>query len=61
MSGGVQIINQDEDYWDVFSSDLFNGTSRRPLNWLEKHNKVLSKRDREKNQSTQNTKEILYE
>ena len=61
MSGGVQIINQDEDYWDVFSSDLFNGTSRRPLKWLEKHNQELSKRDREKNQSTQNTKEILYE
>ena len=61
MSGGVQIINQDEDYWDVFSSDLFNGTSRRLLNWLEKHNQELSKRDREKNQSTQNTKEILYE
>ena len=36
MSGGVQIINQDEDYWDIFPSDLFNGTSRRPLNWLEK-------------------------
>ena len=61
MSGGVQIINQPEDYYDVFSSDLFNGTSRRPLNWLEKHNQELSKRDKEKNQSTQNTKEILYE
>ena len=61
MSGGVQIINQDEDYWDVFSSDLFNGTSRRPMNWLEKHEREISKRDREKNQSTQNTKEILYE
>ena len=61
MSGGVQIINQDEDYWDVFSSDLFNGTSRRPLNWLEKHEREISRRDREKNQFTQNTKEILYE
>ena len=61
MSGGVQIIYQDEDYWDVFSSDLFNGTSRRPLNWLEKHKQELSKRDREKNQSTQNTKETLNE
>ena len=36
MSGGVQIINQPEDYWDVFSSDLFNGSQRRPLNWLER-------------------------
>ncbi len=36
MSDGVQIINQPEDYWDVFSSDLFNGTQRRPLNWLER-------------------------
>ena len=61
MSGGVQIINQDEDYWDVFPSDLFNGISRRPLNLLEKHEQEISKRDREKNQSTQNTKEILYE
>ncbi len=61
MSGGVQIINQDEDYWDVFSSDLFNGTSRRPLNWLEKYEQEISKRDREKIQSTQNTKETLNE
>ena len=61
MSGGVQITNQLEDYWDVFSSDLFNGTSRKPLNWLEKHDREISIRDREKNQSTQNTKEILYE
>ena len=61
MSGGVQITNQLEDYWDVFSSDLFNGTSRKPLNWLEKHEREISIRDREKNQSTQNTKEILYE
>ena len=61
MSGGVQIINQDEDYWDVFSSDLFNGTSRRPMNWLEKHEREISKRDREKNQSIQNPKETLNE
>ena len=61
MSGGVQNINQDEDYWDVFSSDLFYVTSIEPMNWLEKHEREISKRDREKNQSTQNTKEILYE
>ena len=61
MSGSIQIINQDEDYWDVFSSDLFNGTSRKPLNWLEKHEREISKRDSEKNQSTQNTKETLNE
>ena len=61
MSGGVQIINQDEDYCDVFSSDLFNGTSRRTLNWLEKHEREISKRDREKSQSTQDTKETLNE
>ena len=61
MSGGVQIINQDKDYWNIFPSDLFNGTSRKPLNWLEKHDREISIRDREKNQSTQNTKEILYE
>ena len=61
MSDGIQIINQDEDYLDVFSSDLFNGTSKRPLNWLEKHEREIPRRDREKNKSTQNTKEILYE
>ncbi len=61
MSGGVHIINQPVDYWDVFSSDLFNGTSKRPMNWLEKQEREISKRDREKNQSTQNTKDILYE
>ena len=61
MSGGVQIINQDEDYWDVFSSDLFNGTSRKPLNWLQRHEREISKRDREKNQSIQNPKETLNE
>ena len=61
MSGGVQIINQPEDYWDVFSSDPFKGTSRRPLNWLQKSEIEQSKRDKEKNQSTQNTKETLNE
>ena len=61
MSGGVQIINQDEDYYDVFSSDLFNGTSRRPLNWLEKHEREISRRDKEKNQSIQNPMETLNE
>ena len=61
MSGGVQIINQDEDYWDIFPSDLFNGTSRRPLNWLEKHEREISRRDKEKNQSIQNPKETLNE
>ncbi len=61
MSGGVQIINQDKDYWNVFSSDLFNGTSRRPLKWLEKHEREISRRDREKNQSIQNSKETLNE
>ena len=55
MSGGIHIINQPEDYWDVFSSDLFNGTSRRPLNWLEKHEKEISKRDRERNTTNQNS------
>ena len=52
MSGGVQIINQPEDYYDVFSSDLFNGTSRKPLNWLQESEIEQSKRDREKSQST---------
>ena len=61
MSGGVQIINQDEDYWDIFPSDLFNGTSRRPLNWLEKHEREISRRDKEKNQFIQNPKETLNE
>ena len=61
MSGGVQIINQDEDYWDIFPSDLFNGTSRRPLNWLEKHEREIFRRDKEKNQSIQNPKETLNE
>ena len=61
MSGGVQIINQDEDYWDIFPSDLFDGTLSRPLNWLEKHEREISKRDREKNQSIQNPKETLNE
>ncbi len=61
MSGGVQITNQPEDYYDVFSSDLFNRTSRRPLNWLQKSEIEQSKRDKEKNKSTQNNKETLNE
>ena len=61
MSGGVQITNQLEDYKDVFSSDLFNGKSKRPLNRLEEHEREISRRDREKNQYTQNSQETLNE
>ena len=57
MSNGVKIINQPRDYWDIFSSDLFNGTSTRTPNWLEIHESRLSKKQQLEKITNQNPEE----
>ena len=47
----VIIQNEPEDYYDVFSSSLFNGKLKRELNWLEKSEREQNKREREMNLS----------
>jgi len=57
MSNGVKIINQPSDYWDIFSSDLFNGTSTRTPNWLEIQESRLSKKQQLEKMTNQNPEE----
>jgi hypothetical protein len=35
----VILETENEDYYDIFSSSLFNGKLKRPLNWLEENDR----------------------
>ena len=54
----TQIILKDipDNYFDVFSSDYFNGSQERELNWIEKDDR---KRRDPKVQPTENGQEII--
>ena len=54
----TQIILKDipDNYFDVFSSDYFNGSQERELNWIEKDDR--KKRD-PKVHPTENGQEII--
>ena len=58
----TQIILKDipDNYFDVFSSDYFNGSQERELNWLEKNDKQRNKKERDsKVHPTENGQEII--
>jgi len=57
----VIIQNEPEDYYDVFSSSLFNGKLNRKLNWLEDSRRNQTRKEQEKNLSKENQKEIPNE
>ena len=39
----VILETEDEEYYDIFSSSLFNGKLKRPLNWLEENDRQKKK------------------
>ena len=53
----IILKNIPDNYFDVFSSDYFNGSQERELNWLEKSDRQ-KKRD-SKVQPTENGQEII--
>ena len=39
----VVIETEDEEYYEIFSSSLFDGKMKRPLNWLEQSDRRQKK------------------
>ena len=35
----VVLETEDDEYYEIFSSSLFNGKLKRPLNWLEENDR----------------------
>ena len=47
----VVLKTEDEEYYEIFSSSLFNGKLKRPLNWLEESDRRQGKKSTEKEES----------
>ena len=43
----VVIETDDDEYYEIFSSSLFDGKLRRPLNWLEQSDRKQKKEKEE--------------
>jgi hypothetical protein len=43
----VVIDTDDDEYYEIFSSSLFDGKLRRPLNWLEQSDRKQKKEKEE--------------
>ena len=43
----VVLETEDDEYYEIFSSNLFNGKLKRPLNWLEKSDRRQNKKESE--------------
>ena len=41
----VVIETDDDEYYEIFSSSLFDGKLRRPLNWLEESDRRQKKKN----------------
>jgi len=39
----VVLKTEDDEYYEIFSSSLFNGKLKRPLNWLEESDRRQKK------------------
>ena len=44
----VVLETDDNEYYEIFSSSLFNGKLKRPLNWLEESDRRQKKESTEK-------------
>ena len=44
----VVLETEDDEYYDIFSSSLFEGKMKRPLNWLEESERRQKKKSTEK-------------
>ena len=45
----VVIDTDDDEYYEIFSSSLFDGKLRRPLNWLEENDRQGKKSTEKEN------------
>ena len=43
----VVLETDDDEYYEIFSSSLFNGKLKRPLNWLEENDRRQNKEESE--------------
>ena len=43
----VIIVTDDDEYYEIFSSSLFDGKMKRPLNWLEQSDRKQKKEKEE--------------
>ena len=41
----VVLETEDDEYYEIFSSNLFNGKLKRPLNWLEENDRRQNKEE----------------
>ena len=44
----VVLKTDDDEYYEIFSSSLFDGKMKRPLNWLEESDRRQKKESTEK-------------
>ena len=44
----VVLKTDDDEYYEIFSSSLFEGKLKRPLNWLEQSDRRQNKKSTEK-------------
>jgi hypothetical protein len=47
----VVLKTDDDEYYEIFSSSLFNGVHYRPLNWLEESERRQKKKSTEKEET----------
>ena len=47
----VVLKTDDDEYYEIFSSSLFDGKLKRPLNWLEESDRRQNKKSTEKEES----------
>ena len=47
----VVLKTDDDEYYEIFSSSLFDGKLKRPLNWLEKSDRRQNKKSTEKEET----------
>ena len=47
----VVLKTEDDEYYEIFSSSLFDGKLKRPLNWLEESDRRQKKESTEKEET----------
>ena len=47
----VALKTDDDEYYEIFSSSLFDGKLKRPLNWLEESDRRQNKKSTEKEET----------
>ena len=47
----VVLKTDDDEYYEIFSSSLFEGKLKRPLNWLEQSDRRQNKESTEKEET----------